>query len=71
VWKIKNIQEFDPKQGTLEPIVAEVVPSTVKSKDFCVKLEVSLEDKVYPKTYYHHSQDYIQVYETPKKSTNT
>jgi len=29
----------------------------VNSKDVCVKPEVSLEDKVYPETYYHHSQD--------------
>ncbi len=43
------------------------MPPIVKSKDFCVKLEVSLEDKVYPKTYYHHSQDDIKVDET---STN-
>jgi hypothetical protein len=39
----------------------------VKLKDVCVRPEVSLEDKVYPKTYYHHSQDDIQVYETPAK----
>jgi len=39
----------------------------MKSKDFCVRPEVSLEDKVYPKTYYHHSQDDIQVDETPTK----
>jgi hypothetical protein len=39
----------------------------VKSKDICVKLEVFLEDKVYPETYYHHSQDDTQVDETPTK----
>jgi hypothetical protein len=44
-----------------------MVPSIVKSKDFCVKLKVLLEDKVYPKTYYHHSQDDIQVDETPSQ----
>jgi hypothetical protein len=43
------------------------MPSIVKSENFCVKLEVSLENKVYPKTYYHHSQDDIQVDETPMK----
>jgi hypothetical protein len=53
--KIKSTKEFDPKQRTSDQIVVKVVPSTVKSKDFCVKPEVSLEDKVYPKTYYHHS----------------
>ncbi len=44
-----------------------MVPSIVKSKDFCVRLEVSLEDKVYPETNYHHSQDDIQVDETLAK----
>jgi len=44
-----------------------VVPSTIKSKDFCVKLEVSLEDKVYLETYYHHGHDDLQVDETPAK----
>jgi hypothetical protein len=45
----------------------ELEPSIVKSKDVFVKLEDSLEDKVYLKTYYHHSQDDIQVDETPTK----
>jgi len=44
-----------------------VVHSIIKSKDFYVKPKISLEDKVYPKTYYHHSQDDIQVDETPAK----
>jgi hypothetical protein len=39
----------------------------VKSKDLFVKLEVSLEDNVYPKTYYHHSHDDIQMNETLEK----
>jgi hypothetical protein len=39
----------------------------VKSKDLFARLEVSLEDKVYPKTYYHHSHDDIQVNETLAK----
>jgi hypothetical protein len=59
VSKIKNIEEFDPKQRTLDQTTTEVVPSIVKSEDFCVKLKVSLEDKVYLKTYYHHSHDDI------------
>ncbi len=46
--EIKNIEEFDPKQGTSDQIVAEVVPSIMKSKDFSIKPKVSLEDKVYP-----------------------
>ncbi len=39
----------------------------MKSEYFCVKLEVSLEDMVYLKTYYIHSQDDIQVDETLAK----
>jgi len=39
----------------------------VKLEDFCVRSEVSLKDKVYLKTYYHHSQDDIQMDETPIK----
>jgi len=46
VSKIKSTEEFDPKQGTLYQIVVESVLSTVKFEDFCVKSNVSLEDKV-------------------------
>jgi hypothetical protein len=38
-----------------------------KIEDFYVRLEISLEDKVYPKTYYRHIQDDIQVDETLAK----
>jgi hypothetical protein len=31
------------------------------------KLEVALEDKVYPQTYYHHIQNQIHIDETPTK----
>jgi hypothetical protein len=44
-----------------------MVPSTMKSKNFVMRPKVSLENKVYPKSYYHHSQDDIQVDETPAK----
>jgi hypothetical protein len=47
VLEIISTKEYDPKQGTSD--------QTMISKDFFVKPEVSLEDKVYPKTYYHHS----------------
>ncbi len=40
---------------------------TIKPEDFYVKLEISLEDKVYLKTYHHHSQADIEVDETPTK----
>jgi len=39
----------------------------MKSEDFCVRPKVSLEKKVYLKTYYHHIQDDIQLDETPTK----
>jgi hypothetical protein len=39
----------------------------MKLEDFCVRLELLLEDKVYLKAYYHHSHDDIQMYETPTK----
>jgi hypothetical protein len=45
--KIKSIKESNPKQGTSYQTTTKVVPLTMKSEDFCVKLEVSLEDKVY------------------------
>jgi hypothetical protein len=44
--EIKSTKEYDPKQGTSD--------QTMKLKDSFVKPKVSLEDKVYPKTYYHH-----------------
>jgi len=41
--------------------------STPKTIEFNVKLKTSLENKVYLKTYYHHSQVDIEVDETPTK----
>jgi hypothetical protein len=67
VLEIRTIREFDPKIRTSDQTTMELEPSIVKSKDVCVRLKVSLEDKVYPKTYYHHSQDDIQMDETPTK----
>jgi hypothetical protein len=46
VSKIRSTKEFDSKQRTLDQTIVEMEPSTMKSKDFCVKLEVSLEDNV-------------------------
>jgi len=37
------------------------VASTTKIIEFYVRPKTSLEDKVYPKTYYHHSQLDIEV----------
>jgi len=67
VSKIKSIEEFDLEQGTSDQTIAKMTLSIVKSEDFCVKLEVSLEEKAYLETYYHHTQDDIQVDETPAK----
>ncbi len=67
VLEIRSIENFDPKQGISYQTFAKVVPSIMKSKDFSVKPKVSLEDKVYLETYYHHNQDNIQVDETPTK----
>jgi hypothetical protein len=61
VSKIRSTKESNPKQRTLDQIVAKVLPSTMKLKKNCVKLRVSLKDKVDLKTYYHHKQDDIQV----------
>ncbi len=62
--KIRSIEESDPQQGTSNQTITKMVPSTVKLEDFCVKPDVSLEDKVNLKTYYHHSKDDIQLNET-------
>jgi hypothetical protein len=61
VSKIRNIEKYDPGQGTLDHRVVEVVSSIIESKDFYVIPKISLENKVYRETYYHHSQDDIQV----------
>jgi hypothetical protein len=37
------------------------VTSVTKTTKFSLKPKTSLEDKVYPKTYYHHRQTYIKV----------
>jgi len=67
VSKIRSIKETNLEQRILDEIVVELVPLTIKSEDFCVKLKVSLEDKVYLETYYHHGHDDIQVDETLAK----
>ncbi len=41
-----------------------MVHLTIKPKNFYVKLEISLKDKVYLETYYHHSQADIEMDET-------
>ncbi len=61
VSKIKSIEESNSKQRTSYQIIVEVVLSTMKLKDFYVRLKISLEDKVYLETYNHQSHDDIQV----------
>ncbi len=48
VYKIKISRESNLERRTSYQTIAELEPSIMKSKDVCVKLEVSLEDKVYP-----------------------
>jgi len=55
VLEIISIEEFDPKQRTLDHRVVEVVPSIIELKDFYVKPKIPLENKVYCETYYHDS----------------
>jgi len=66
VLEIKISEEFDPKQETSDQS-SKMVPSTTKPEDFYVKPNMSLEDKVYLETYYHHNQANIEVDETSAK----
>jgi len=67
VLEIKINGESNPKQGTSNQGATKVAPSTTKSEDFYVRPKISLEDKVYLETYYHHTQDDVQVDETLAK----
>ncbi len=67
VLEIRSTEESNLEQRISYQTTTKLVPWIVKSKDFCVRLEVSFEDKVYFKNYYHHSQDDIQVDETLAK----
>ncbi len=57
-----NLESKTSDQG-----IIEVVLSTTDTTKFHVRPETSLENKVYPYTYYHHSQADIEVDETPTK----
>jgi hypothetical protein len=46
--KLEALRKSNSKQRTLDQTTTELVPSKVKSKNFCVRLKVSLEDKVHP-----------------------
>jgi hypothetical protein len=60
VTKIRINGEFEPKQGISYQRV-------IKTIEFNVTLETSLENKVYPKIYYHHNQTDIEMDETSTK----
>ncbi len=55
VLEIRTNGESNIKRRTSNQIATKLEPSTVKSKDVCVRPKVSLKDKVYLETYYHHS----------------
>ncbi len=67
VLEIKINEKSEPQQGTLYQGPIEVVPSTTKTIWFNVRLEISMENKVYTKAYYHHSQVNIEMDETLAK----
>ncbi len=60
VSKIRISEKSELEQGTSYQRTTKVVPSITKLEDFHVKPKISLEDKVYPKTYYHHSQTMLK-----------
>jgi len=53
--EIKTNGKSNPKQGTSYQGITKLGPSTTKSEDFYVRPKISLEDKVYSETYYHHT----------------
>ncbi len=67
VSKIKINEKSKPQQGTSNQGTTKVVPLITKTIEFNVKPQISIEDKVYPETYYHHNQSDIEVDETPAK----
>jgi hypothetical protein len=56
VSKIRINGEFEPQPRISYQGKAKVVASTTKTTKFNVRLNISLKDKVYPKTYYLHNQ---------------
>jgi general stress protein 26 len=67
VSKIRINGKFKPQQRILDQSKVEVVASTTEATKFNVKPKMSLKDKVYLETYYHHSQVDIEVDETLDK----
>jgi hypothetical protein len=54
--EIKISKKSNPKQRISNQGIAKMAPSTIKTTEFNVRLEISLENKIYPKNYYHHSK---------------
>ncbi len=50
------MENLNHKQGISYQGEVEVVASTTKTTKFNVKTKISLEDNIYPKSYYHHNQ---------------
>jgi hypothetical protein len=67
VSKIRINGEFELEQGIQNHRITKGMASIINKTKFNVILEVSLEDKVYPETYYHHSQVDIEGDETLAK----
>jgi hypothetical protein len=67
VSEVRTNGQSDPYQGIPIQRTIEVVPSTINIIEFHVKLKISLEEKVYLETYYHHSQTNMEMNETPTK----
>ncbi len=65
--EVKVSGEFDLEQERSHQGVVKVVISTINTTKLHVRLQISLEDKVYPETYYHHNQADIKVDETVAK----
>ncbi len=60
VSKIRINEKSNLEQGTSYQRTTKVVPLITKPEDFHVKPNISLEDKAYPKTYYHHNQTMLK-----------
>jgi len=65
--EITNNVESKLKQRISNKKAIELMASIRKTIEFNVRQEISLEDKVYKETYYHHSQVDIEMDETPIK----
>ncbi len=56
VSKIIINGKCEPQWGITNQGRAKVVASTTKTTKFNVRPKISMENKIYPQTYYHHNQ---------------